>query len=814
MTSAASGGGDAVISFSGAGLKRASSIDDYTAIVDTGANRHLLNGRLKLRNVRSANIKMTTADGSKTHISEIGDLILRSEDEYGNEVDPLILSDASVYRGSPLNLVSVGVLCEQGVAFHFTKGNSYFEYKGNKFKLEEKDGLYLMRLDEILRPEAIQELRVSSDRPEEVYGQSKSGNISFGCAATFDLWHERFGFASKKRLKFLYDNGSVEGLAVQGKFTHDARCKCTVCMSMNNAKLHIGDTRKYADTVTRKGELLYSDLLGPYPESVEGYQYVISFTDVYSRFSHCYMLRYKSEAEEALEALIRIYQKEGILIKKIRTDQGGEFGGHNEGPSDAGGTAPLPTEDGPAPHVFKRVCAENGITHELMPAKRPELHGLAERWNLTVPKMANAMLFAARLSHLLWPAAIAHANMLRNRLPLRGLGSFTPYELFFNRRPRIENLRVFGCDCYKLLPTYPKIPGQMARKRLIYCGESADRVGFRCFDPLTFKYSTEFELIFDEGSAKKRINALREYDMRRELQRQGRLHELPLMADDYADEAAHNVERTVFSSGSDHPLTFGDSEDGGGLSELSGTHTPTEEAHSSDGGNGSSASELREGSGASSSKTPEGGVERDLFPALNGRGQEPRLSVAADRSGNYQVNNSSRNRHNTLSAEESENAPSGANTNAASSHMGDEAALLQHSDHGSKHGSAAPLHTSLEGSVEDEAEDFEVRGPRLRPGRAPTMQSRSLEEEVSPSTRRSARIAQAKLNDLDAAITSQQDREAELYGPLTKKALDAERARSRLDPQHAHFGMPRLASTSQTQRISRTLDAWRLRTTS
>jgi hypothetical protein len=76
------------------------------------------------------------------------------------------------------------------------------------------------------------------------------------------------------------------------------------------------------------------------------------------------------------------------------------------------------------------------------------------------------------------------------------------------------------------------------------------------------------------------------------------------------------------------------------LSELSGTHSPNEEAHSSDGGNGSSASELRKGSGASSSKTSEGGVERDLFPALNSRGQEPRLSVAADRSGNYQVNNS------------------------------------------------------------------------------------------------------------------------------------------------------------------------------
>jgi len=259
---------------------------------------------------------------------------------------------------------------------------------------------------------------------------------------------------------------------------------------------------------------------------------------------------------------------------------------------------------------------------------------------------------------------------------------------------------------------------------------------------------------------------------------------LPLMADDFADEAAHNVERTIFSSGSDHPLSFGDSEDGGGLSESPGTHSPNEEAHSSDGGNGSSASELRERSGASSSKTSEGGVECDLFPALNGRGQEPRISIAAGRSGKSQVNETSQIRHNTLSAERFENAPSGTNTNAASSHMGDEAASLQHSNRGSKRGSAAPSHTSLEGSIQDEAEDSEVSGPRLRPGRAPTMQSRSFEEEVSPRTRRSPRIAQIKLNDIDAAIISEQDREAELYGPLTKRALDAERARSRLDPRH------------------------------
>ena len=40
-------------------------------------------------------------------------------------------------------------------------------------------------------------------------------------------------------------------------------------------------------------------------------------------------------------------------------------------------------------------------------------------------------------------------------------------------------------------------------------------------------------------------------------------------------------------------------------------------------------SEFRERSGASSSKTSEGGVERDLFPALSGRGQGSRISIAA-----------------------------------------------------------------------------------------------------------------------------------------------------------------------------------------
>ena len=95
------------------------------------------------------------------------------------------------------------------------------------------------------------------------------------------------------------------------------------------------------------------------------------------------------------------------------------------------------------------------------------------------------------------------------------------------------------------------MPGQATRKRLIFVGLTADRVGWRCFDPITFKFTTEFELIFDEKSSRKRINSLREYDIRRELQRRGKLEGLELQQDDFQlDALAQDLERQVYSSSS------------------------------------------------------------------------------------------------------------------------------------------------------------------------------------------------------------------------------------------------------------------------
>ncbi len=770
-TAATAGGGDMVSTY----------VDDdgfEYAIVDSGASGHFVGDTVKLENTRPANLWMTSANGSKTRINTQGDLTLQAEDEHGNPLEPIVLSDVSHCRGSPLNLISVAMLCEEGTAFHFEKGKSYMQYGGKRFPLIEKDGLYLLRLNDVLQAEDMEVFQAYEAAHGKEGGpcyRTKSGQL-LGCAATYDLWHERFGHASKQRIKFLYENGTAQGLDVGGEFKHNAKCKCSVCLMSNTSKIHIGDTREFSDEVSRKGELLLSDLSGPFPPSIEGYRYVISFTDTLTRFSACYMLKRKSDAVRALRAVIRFYADNGVIISRIRTDQGGEFGGHHERTSDSGENGRLGDDSRPAmPDGFAEVCKEHGIKHELTPARRPELHGLAERWNKTVLTMANSMLFAARISHILWPAAVAHGNMLRNRLPIRGLGKFSPYELFFGRRPNVSNLKIWGCDCYKLLPTYPKVPGQSARKRLLYVGETADRIGFRCLDPGSLKYTTEFELIFDEYSALKRVDQLKQHDIRRELMKKGKLHEYPLLADDFADSSLH-YERSAFSSPDvpSHVLKFQGSEGASGIQPVQPPGDDEEHLIGDHRGDGSAS---RGGPGyvgqphATSDLPHRATSDSRDRPAAGGTA----LNRTTDES-----------RPKTSTSRFRESVTSSDQTSPLAPRMGDRPAPNKQRSQGSTLGSTAASPVLEED--EDDTRSTEIRGTRgssLQPGRTQVVcdsssstlgtVGASVEDEDSPLSH---------LTEEDVVDAALHNQEAEAYGPLTEAALRHERARSRLDPRH------------------------------
>ncbi len=127
-----------------------------------------------------------------------------------------------------------------------------------------------------------------------------------------------------------------------------------------------------------------------------------------------------------------------VIISRIHTNEGEEFGKHHGRASNSKEKCCLGNDFRPGlQESFAQVCDEHKTRDELTSTRRPA-HGLATRWDKTVLTMVKSMLFAAKILHIVWPAAVVNRNMLRNRMPIRGLGDFSPYELLFRRRPHVS----------------------------------------------------------------------------------------------------------------------------------------------------------------------------------------------------------------------------------------------------------------------------------------------------------------------------------------------------------------------------------------
>jgi len=147
-------------------------------------------------------------------------------------------------------------------------------------------------------------------------------------------------------------------------------------------------------------------------------------------------------------------------MESLRLLGAGEFSGGNER-SNVENNAEGASDEG---FVFTHICKANGIAYVVTPARKLQLHGLAEKLSNVVFRIANSLLYTPRISHVLWASAVAHANYHKHRSPNRHLGGITSYELFYHKRPQVSKLRVWGCDVWELLPA-GQVPGQANRRR-------------------------------------------------------------------------------------------------------------------------------------------------------------------------------------------------------------------------------------------------------------------------------------------------------------------------------------------------------------
>ena len=166
----------------------------------------------------------------------------------------------------------------------------------------------------------------------------------------------------------------------------------------------------------------------------------------------------------------------GKMLNTLRTDNGGEY---------------VSTK-------FEDYFKSEGIRHERTVPKTPEQNGVAEHINRTLVETVRSMLFDARVPHSFWAEALSTAVYLRNRSPIKVLDDMTPFEAWMKEKPRVEHLRIFGCDAYAHVAKDERQKLESKSRKCIFLGYGEATKGYRLYDLCRSKVVYSRDVQFNE----------------------------------------------------------------------------------------------------------------------------------------------------------------------------------------------------------------------------------------------------------------------------------------------------------------------------
>ena len=151
---------------------------------------------------------------------------------------------------------------------------------------------------------------------------------------------------------------------------------------------------------------------------------------------------------------------------------------------------------------------------------------------------ADAQLWEARLSPVLWTAAVAYAAYIKNRIPCLHR-QMSPYTIVTGKPCDWSKLRVFGSSVVEHIPNDPerKTVGVPVGRHRIFVGFKTYSSGYLLFDPTSRQFETADSCTFIEDFSD-RIDSLRHYDRRRAmLKKKVPVERQPIIIDDFTTSA-------------------------------------------------------------------------------------------------------------------------------------------------------------------------------------------------------------------------------------------------------------------------------------
>lgn len=349
------------------------------------------------------------------------------------------------------NQISVAKASQTGKIVKFTKSACYMLDKSHKMvaKATRVGGLYQLDYNPNQERASFAE---QSDTKE-------------------DVWHKRFGHLGVSSLQRLAREKLVDD------FDFDGSKQLTFCETCPQAKQ---SRTKFTTSSTRMAEpldLVHSNVCGKMNvKPCGGAEYFLTFIDDKTRFVWVYFLHTKDQVfEKFCKWKSMVEKSSGKKLKVIRTDNGEEF----------------------TSKEFEAFLAKEGVRHKLIIPKNPEQNGVAERMNRTLVETTRSMLVNSNLPHSFWAEALSTATYLRNRSPTKAVTGMTPHEGWTREKPRVDGLRVFGCQAFVHIPKDER-KNWTPSLRSFFVGYGTTTKGYRLYDPLRKKIIHSRDIIFNE----------------------------------------------------------------------------------------------------------------------------------------------------------------------------------------------------------------------------------------------------------------------------------------------------------------------------
>lgn len=226
----------------------------------------------------------------------------------------------------------------------------------------------------------------------------------------------------------------------------------------------------------RIGELIHADVCGAIQvKSISGSRYFLLLKDDFSHFRSVYFLKRKEEVIHCIEGFLKTAEKQcpgGIKI--LMTDNGLEF----------------------INKEVKKLTHQNGVRHQRTVIYTPEQNGSAERENRTVMEAARTMLHAKGLGPEFWEEAVNTAVYVLNATGTSTVDDVSPFELWFQRKPDIRDLRILGAAVYTHIPKEKRKKLDAKGKRGYFVGYETEVKGYRIWYPDDDCLRTSRDVVF------------------------------------------------------------------------------------------------------------------------------------------------------------------------------------------------------------------------------------------------------------------------------------------------------------------------------